>query len=177
MPAIDFLQPEPHCGLRLVGVRVPAGALLGTEGRAFAEWAQPLRLVEDALFASAIAGAIRHQIGLAAGRVEAEAGAAVLGEAEALLAAVAAAAGRAAAALDARGPDDPQVAVLADGARLVALALEQRLAEAVPAGDGADRYFRVTRDIVKALGIAAGARHLLRRRRGQALIQEQSPSA
>jgi len=185
MAPIDFLRPSPHCGLRLDGVRVPAAALLGAEGEAFAAWAGPLRVVEDALMASAHAGAVRHQLRLAArllGPSADEAALEALGEAEALLAALEATTDAAAAALAAGGPSGPRLLPLADGARLIALGIAERLDAQVRAGGGGAGgggalWEAVTRDIVKALGIARAARAALRRRRGLNLLAEGSAPA
>ena len=59
---IDFLKPSCHCGMRFTDVRVPADALLGPEGDAFATFSLPMRKVEDAISAANKAGAYCFQI-------------------------------------------------------------------------------------------------------------------
>ena len=59
---VQALAIATAAGLRLTDARVPADALLGREGEAFEAISLPMRVVEDALFAAAIAGSMRHQL-------------------------------------------------------------------------------------------------------------------
>ena len=59
---VDWLRPAGHCALLLAGVRVPASALLGTEGEAYDAIARPLRDHEDLLGLGARFGAMAAEI-------------------------------------------------------------------------------------------------------------------
>lgn len=59
MPGFHALRPSRHCHLRLDGVAVPAGALLGEAGSAYERMALPFRDAEDAVGAFALLGALR----------------------------------------------------------------------------------------------------------------------
>jgi len=63
-PPYDFLRPSPHCGLKLENCLVPASAMLGEEGAAFAAFAGPFRDVEDAAGTALLAGAAAHLLEL-----------------------------------------------------------------------------------------------------------------
>ena len=63
-PPYDFLRPSPHCGLKLENCLVPASAMLGEEGAAFAAFAGPFRDVEDAAGTALLAGAAAHLLKL-----------------------------------------------------------------------------------------------------------------
>jgi acyl-CoA dehydrogenase len=178
MAPLGFLEPSPHCGLRLDGCRLPAGVRLGPEGGAFEAMAGPLRDVEDAVMTSAQAGAARWQLD----RLGALAAARGLDDGEALetlgglaerLAVLEAAARQAAADLDAAPLGEPPSSAIAGGFRLVAGRFQEIVAGFVEAHEiGGDPAFeRVTRDLTKSLSIARQARGLRRRKRGEALIE------
>ena len=59
---IDFLKPSCHCGMAFRNVHIPADAMLGPEGDAFATFSLPMRRVEDAISSANKAGAFRYQI-------------------------------------------------------------------------------------------------------------------
>ena len=59
---IDFLKPSCHCGMAFRDVHIPADAMLGPEGDAFAIFSLPMRRVEDAIGSANKAGAFRYQI-------------------------------------------------------------------------------------------------------------------
>ncbi len=56
------LAPLGHCGLRLVGCRVPESQRLGEPGQAFDTIARPLRAIEDALLLGAMLGAMQAEL-------------------------------------------------------------------------------------------------------------------
>lgn len=56
------LAPLGHCGLRLVGCRVPENQRLGDPGQAFDTIARPLRAIEDALLLGAMLGAMQAEL-------------------------------------------------------------------------------------------------------------------
>lgn len=64
---IDFLHPSPHCGIKLTDCRVPAGNMLGSEGKAFDEISLAMRAVEDAVGTASKAGAMSHTLNRLAG--------------------------------------------------------------------------------------------------------------
>ena len=63
MPPLGYLQPSPHCAIRLEGCAVPETAILGRSGRAWEELSKPFRAVEDALLAGVILGGLDRQLG------------------------------------------------------------------------------------------------------------------
>ncbi|MDR3455518.1 MAG: acyl-CoA dehydrogenase family protein [Rhodoferax sp.] len=56
------LAPLGHCGLGLVGCRVPDSQRLGASGQAFDTIARPLRAIEDALLLGAMLGAMQAEL-------------------------------------------------------------------------------------------------------------------
>jgi len=56
------LAPLGHCGLRLVGCRVPESQRLGEPGQAFDTIARPLRAIEDALLLGPMLGAMQAEL-------------------------------------------------------------------------------------------------------------------
>ena len=56
------LAPLGHCGLRLVGCRVPESQRLGEPGQAFDTIARPLRAIEDALLLGTMLGAMQAEL-------------------------------------------------------------------------------------------------------------------
>ena len=56
------LAPLGHCGLRLVGCRVPQSQRLGELGQAFDTIARPLRAIEDALLLGPMLGAMQAEL-------------------------------------------------------------------------------------------------------------------
>ena len=56
------LAPLGHCGLRLVGSRVPESQRLGEPGQAFDTIARPLRAIEDALLLGPMLGAMQAEL-------------------------------------------------------------------------------------------------------------------
>ena len=179
MPALDFLRPSPHCGLRLANCRVPASALLGPEGEAFESMARPLRDVEDAVMASALAGAMAWQLRRLANHVRefarSDAQAETIGALQERLAVLKAVAERAASELDAAPLTEPPQSDLAGGFRLLAADFQEVIADGARGYEfgGDPGLERVTKDITMSLGIAGEARAIRRRRLGQALIEEQ----
>lgn len=67
---IDFLKPSPHCGLELVGCKVPAENLLGDLGAGFEQVSVPMRVVEDTLGASVLTGALQAELRALADNVD-----------------------------------------------------------------------------------------------------------
>ncbi len=56
------LVPLAHCGLRLVGCRVPESQRLGEPGQAFDTIARPMRAIEDALLLGTMLGAMQAEV-------------------------------------------------------------------------------------------------------------------
>ena len=56
------LAPLGHCGLRLVGCRVPDSQRLGAPGQAFDTIARPFRAIEDALLPGPMLGAMQAEL-------------------------------------------------------------------------------------------------------------------
>ncbi|MDP6707349.1 MAG: acyl-CoA dehydrogenase family protein [Alphaproteobacteria bacterium] len=177
MAPLGFLEPSPHCGLRLDACRLPADARLGPEGGAFEAMAGPLRDLEDAVMTGALAGAARWQLD----RLGELAAAKGLDDGEALetlgglaerLAVLEAAALRAAAELDAAPLGEPPSSAIAGGFRLIAGRFQEIVSGFVRDHEigGDPALERVTRDLTKSLGIALQARGARRRKRGAALI-------
>jgi acyl-CoA dehydrogenase len=178
---VDFLHPSPHCGIALDNCRVPAGNRLGPLGDAFNAISLPMRRVEDALAAAKTAGAMRHRLRLlcqAAARVG-EAGAAgtelaaSLGRLAAMPDGLSAMAWRAAELLDS-GRDDiaETLSSLAAAARETSKVVEREVEAIINTWDieVSTALSIANRDLVKSLGIAASARDLQARKRGQALL-------
>jgi alkylation response protein AidB-like acyl-CoA dehydrogenase len=63
MPPLGYLQPSPHCAIRMEGCAVPGTAILGHRGRAWEDLSKPFRVVEDALLAGVILGGVDRQLG------------------------------------------------------------------------------------------------------------------
>ncbi len=59
---VHGLTPLGHCGLRLVGCRVPESQRLGDPGLAFDTIARPLRAIEDALLLGPMLGAMQAEL-------------------------------------------------------------------------------------------------------------------
>jgi acyl-CoA dehydrogenase len=68
MPGFHALRPSKHCLLTLDGCRVQDSAMLGESGSAYDRMALPFRDIEDAVGTFATLGALRHVIGLFAGK-------------------------------------------------------------------------------------------------------------
>jgi len=60
--AAAVLAPLQHAGLRLEACAVPAACRLGPAGTAFDRIAKPVRVIEDALLASAVVGAMHAEL-------------------------------------------------------------------------------------------------------------------
>ena len=56
------LAPLGHCGMQLVGCRVPESQRLGEPGQAFDTIARPLRAIEDALLLGPMLGAMQAEL-------------------------------------------------------------------------------------------------------------------
>ncbi len=175
---VDFLRPSPHCGLKLTNCRVPAANRLGPLGDAFAAISLPMRRVEDALAAAKTAGAMRHRFRLlcqaVSGRDLGEEGELTLGRLAAMPEALSAMAWRAAELLDSGRDDiDDTLSALAAAARQTGKYVEGEVEAFINTWDigVSDDLATATRDLVKSQGIAAYARDLQARKRGQAHLQ------
>lgn len=176
-PPLDFLRPSPHCGLKLDGCMVSADAVIGAPGTAFERMALHLRDVEDAILASTLTGAFRHQVALVASHRAGGEAAEAIGEAAAMLAALDAVAAEAVALLDAEGPESGRLARLNAGLHLLAQQFQAHISPLVSGENAGDSVLqRVTRDIIKSLDIARAARRLRHRKLGEAMISQTNPS-
>ena len=59
---VKGLQPSSHCNIVFTDCQIPAAALIGTAGQAFAEISLPIRTLEDSLMLAPIAGAMQAQL-------------------------------------------------------------------------------------------------------------------
>jgi acyl-CoA dehydrogenase len=175
---VDFLHPSPHCGLKLTNCRIPAANRLGPLGGAFQAISLPMRRVEDALAAAKTAGAMRHRFRLlcqaASGRDIGDDGELILGRLAAMPEALSAMAWRAAGLLDSgRGDIEETLSSLAAAARQTGKYVEREVEAFIDTWDigVSDALATATRDLVKSQGIAAQARDLQARKRGQAHLQ------
>ncbi|MDP6692262.1 MAG: acyl-CoA dehydrogenase family protein [Alphaproteobacteria bacterium] len=174
---VDFLHPSPHCGLKLTNVRIPAANRLGPLGDAFNAISLPMRRVEDAMGAAKTAGAMRHRFRLLC-RAAAEKPLAAemelsLGRLVAMPEALSAIGLRAADLLDSGRDDvDETLSLLAAAARETARNVEAEVEAFINTWDieVPAALSVANRDLVKSLGIAATARDLQARKRGQALL-------
>ncbi len=57
---VGWLKSSPHCGLRLENCRVPASAILGTQGTAYRDIVMPFRPLEDAVGTGLITGGLER---------------------------------------------------------------------------------------------------------------------
>jgi acyl-CoA dehydrogenase len=175
-PAVDFLRPSPHCGLRLEDCAVPEAALIGTEGTAFEAMSIPFRAVEDSVAAGKLAGVFEHLLERAAAMAlagEAGEAAAELGALAGLAAALETVAlGLAQALDDAAAPATAQAAPLV-GSRVLAQLLVERL-HALAARLGlawSAAEAALLRDLGKSLDIARGPRLAQQTRLGLSLLE------
>ncbi|MBT4488998.1 MAG: acyl-CoA dehydrogenase [Rhodospirillaceae bacterium] len=175
---IDFMRPSPHCGLKLTNCRIPAANRLGALGDAFNAISLPMRRVEDALSAAKTAGAMRHRFRLlcqaAARREVTEDMELALGKLAAMPEALSAMAWRAAELLDSGRDDiDDTLSSLAAAARQSGKYVEREVEAFINTWDieVSDALATANRDLVKSQGIAAYARDLQARKRGQAHLK------
>ena len=180
---IDFLKPSCHCGMTFTDVRVPADAMLGPEGSAFAKFSLPMRRVEDVISVANKAGAIRYQID-ALGRELAgldidkdqllEFG--LLAVAPDGLAALAY---RAAELLDLdlEGNAEAVEKITAAGRNWIG-GLQERVTAVIERTGltPSPKLAAITRDIVKTLGIAGGAHAIRAERRASKLLNKDKQS-
>jgi alkylation response protein AidB-like acyl-CoA dehydrogenase len=61
-PPLGYLQPSPHCAIRMAGCTVAETAILGCSGRAWEDLSKPFRVVEDTLLAGVILGGLDRQL-------------------------------------------------------------------------------------------------------------------
>jgi acyl-CoA dehydrogenase len=62
MPPLGYLQPSPHCAIRMEGCAVAETAILGCSGRAWEDLSKPFRVAEDVLLAGVILGGLDRQL-------------------------------------------------------------------------------------------------------------------
>jgi acyl-CoA dehydrogenase len=173
---IDFLQPMPHCGLKLETVRLPADALIGPEGEAFAAISLPMRRVEDAVGLGVTVGALRHELALVARGLGTRAGEddrVKLGQLLETVAALSVLGDLAAERLDRHGIDAPGLEALADAGKSLARQVQDSLTDWPAKWDnGAPPDLpRVKRDLDKSLAIAGAAYRARRMKAADALLQ------
>jgi acyl-CoA dehydrogenase len=174
-----LLQPSGHCGLVLDGVRVPASARLGPEGRAYEAMALPFRDLEDAVGSSGLVGALGWLAGAVAralakdGALDDEAAQFVGGlKAEADLARAGAEA--LAAAADARRLMRAGGTLI--GVRLVAQGMLDRVKASGAYRQGThDAIERVVGDLGALLGVARGPRLARQAALGRTLLGSHNP--
>ncbi len=174
---VDFLHPSPHCGLKLMNVRIPASNRLGPLGDALNAISLPMRRVEDALGSAKTAGAMRNRFRLlcrAAAEKPLDAKIELaLGRLIAMPEALSAIAGKAADLLDSGRDDvDETLSLLAAAARETSRNVERAVEAFINTWDieVSGALSIANRDLVKSLGIAATARDLQARKRGQTLL-------
>ncbi len=176
-PALAFLRPSQHCGLRMAGCRVPDSARLGREGSAYEAMAMPFRDIEDAVGASGMAAALTSLVRDLARSTDpgrAEAASVPLGGLVATAAIARDAARSLAEGLDAGTwrPGAPPATLT--GLRLLATELLARMqlyrSDFAPSPD--DAIDTVMGDISVVLGIARGPKIIKQGRLGLALLRE-----
>ena len=178
---IDFSKPSCHCGMVFRDVQIPADAMLGAEGDAFATFSLPMRRVEDAISSANKAGAFRYQINrlgqeVAGMGLDKEA-LAELGRLSAARDGLSALSYRAVELLD-LDPDNnaEEVEAITAAGRDWIKDLQQRV-EAFIERAGmipSPRLAAVTRDIVKTTGIAGGAHVIRAERRARDLMNTET---
>ncbi len=181
---IDFLKPSCHCGMKFNDVRVPAEALLGPEGDAFATFSLPMRRVEDAISAANKAGAFRYQVdrlGFEVSDVELDKEQLTeLGRLAAAPDGLSALAYRAVELLDLDpgGNAEPVEAITAAGRDWIG-GLQERVAAFIERAGltPSPKLAAITRDIVKTTGIAGGAHAIRAERRARELMNKDTDSS
>lgn len=181
---IDFLKPSCHCGMRFTDVRIPATALLGPEGDAFATFSLPMRRVEDAISAANKAGAFRYQIDRLGTEVSgAELDKEQLAELGRLAAApdgLSALAYRAVELLDLdpEGNAGAVEAITAAGRDWIG-GLQERVSAFIERAGltPSPQLAAITRDIVKTTGIAGGAQAIRAERRARELMNRDTDNS
>ena len=178
---VDFLKPSCHCGMAFRDVHIPADAMLGPGGDAFATFSLPMRRVEDAISSANKAGAFRYQINrlgqeVAGMDLDKEAWA-ELGRLSAARDGLSALSYRAVELLD-LDPDNnaEEVEAITAAGRDWIKDLQQRV-EAFIERAGmtpSPRLAAVTRDIVKTTGIAGGAHAIRAERRARDLLNTET---
>ena len=178
---IDFLKPSCHCGMRFSDVRVPAEALLGAEGDAFATFSLPMRRVEDAIGAANKAGALRYQVRRLAQEARgADSDKDALAELGRLAAApdgLAALAYRAVELLDIDADRHAaEVESITAAGRDWVRDLQDRIEAFIERVNltPSPKLAAVTRDIVKTTGIAGGAQAIRAERRARQLLESET---
>jgi len=174
---IDFLRPSPHCGIRLEGCPVPAGLLVGPEGRAYEEVAVPFRDVEDVALMGPLLGAMYHATSLVTAGLRAR-GAGIddetaqeLGRLVYLLDTLQVLAREAATVLDGGGAGDGLVSLTLAFralARRRQMQLE-RLAQKEGLGE-TEAFTTAATDIRRTLGVASAVLRLKQTRLGRGLM-------
>ncbi|HRH88270.1 MAG TPA: acyl-CoA dehydrogenase family protein [Rubrivivax sp.] len=169
------LAPLGHAGLTLEACAVADARRLDTRGEAFARIARPVRVVEDALLASAMSGAMQAELdGLAAWLRGTRASALAtrrLGALQLELAALQPLADESARHLERRGPDD-ELARLNAGARILFERWQAGFeAFAATLDDLGDGLRRIAADLRTVLGIARSVGEARQLDAGSALLQ------
>ncbi len=176
-PALAFLRPSQHCGLKITGCVVPDIARLGAEGSAYEAMAMPFRDIEDAVGASGMAAALTNLVRNLARATDpdrTEAASVPLGGLAATAAIARDAARSLAEGLDAGAwrPGAPPATLT--GLRLLAAELLARMqlyrADFAPSPD--DAIDAVMGDVSIVLGIARGPKIIKQGRLGLALLRE-----
>ncbi|MGE0151016.1 MAG: acyl-CoA dehydrogenase family protein [Reyranellaceae bacterium] len=167
---LGFLRPSPHCQLKLESCRVPAAALLGTEGTAFERMSLRFRDVEDGVAAGGMLGIVDHLLRRIGKSVAAEPPAetlAVLGELAALQALAAPLLAAVVDPLDGKGRNAEAAAQLV-GLRLTV----QRMLALIEGLDiaAAEGLAAIVTDLRGSLNIARGPRAIRQARLGSDLI-------
>ena len=178
-PALAFLRPSQHCGLRLTDCVVPDACLLGPEGTAFEAMAMPFRDIEDAVGSAGMAAALGRLVWLlarATAPAMADTAAPVLGGLAALVAVARQAAASLVVDLDAGlwRPGDPPASLT--GIRLLSGEILERIkayrSDFAPAPD--DAIDAVVGDVSTLLAIARGPRTVKQSRLGLALMRQEA---
>ena len=178
---IDFLKPSCHCGMAFRDVHIPADAMLGPEGDAFATFSLPMRRVEDAISSANKAGAFRYQINRlgheAAGMDLDKEALAELGRLSAARDGLSALSYRAVELLDLDSDNNAEeVEAITAAGRDWIKDLQQRVVAFIEQAGmtPSPRLAAVTRDIVKTTGIAGGAHAIRAERRARDLMNTET---
>ncbi len=178
--ALPFLRPSPHGGIVLSHCRVPAGAVVGTPGRAYDDMVLPFREIEDIMMMGPVVGGAESQlvdlvrIVRAAPPPRAEERDTLednLGKLQARLAVLRLIAREAARSLDGAS-NDPAAASLTLAFRLLAAEFQADLAAVLAAAriEPDERLALMTNDLVGTGQIAGNVARLKQRKLGAAVL-------
>ena len=176
---LDFLQPSPHCGIRLNACRVASDQVLGEMGAAQELISVPFRDLEDVMLMGPVAGGMQVQMAGLPGLIEAQgigptdALKTALGELQYRLDVLKILAYEAAAMLDS-GRRHPEFASLLLSFRFLAGHFQTRLAEILAqSGIQTDRpWATLTKDLTVTTGVARNVALIKQKKLGEDILRK-----